>query len=99
MIKLCSKSVVKPLSIIFKNCINTGTFPDHKKGDKQIRPVSFLPIFGKILDKLFFNSLMDFLEENILLNPNQSGFRSNDSSESQHLSIVHDILITSGIKS
>ena len=28
MIKLCSKSVIKPLSIIFKNCINTGTFPD-----------------------------------------------------------------------
>ena len=105
MIKLCSKSVVKPLSIIFKNCIDTGTFPDiwkrsniipvHKKGDKQIvdnyRPVSLLPIFGKILEKLLFNSIMDFLEENNLLNSNQSGFRSNDSCESQLLSIVHDI--------
>ena len=30
MIKLCSKSVVKPLSIIFKNCIDTGTFPDNQ---------------------------------------------------------------------
>ena len=62
MIKLCSKSVVKPLSITFKICIDTGTFPDiwkrsniipvHKKGDKQIvdnyRPVSLLPIFEKI---------------------------------------------------
>ena len=61
MIKLCSKSVVKPLSIILKNCIDTGIFPDiwkgsniipvHKKGDKQIvnnyRPVSLLPILGK----------------------------------------------------
>ena len=61
MIKLCSKSVVKPLFIIFKNCIDTGTFPDiskryeiilvHKKGDKQIvidyRPVSLLPILGE----------------------------------------------------
>ena len=28
MIKLCSKSVIKPLSIIFKNYIKTGTFPD-----------------------------------------------------------------------
>ena len=28
MIKLCSKSVVKPLSIIFENCIDTCTFPD-----------------------------------------------------------------------
>ena len=28
MIKLCGKSVVKPLSMIFNNCIDTGTFPD-----------------------------------------------------------------------
>ena len=31
MIKLCSKSVVKPLSMIFNNCIDTGTFPDTGK--------------------------------------------------------------------
>ena len=28
MIKLCSKSVVKPLSMIFKNFTDTGPFPD-----------------------------------------------------------------------
>ena len=99
------KSIVKPLCTIFKNCINTGTFPDfwkrsniipvHKKGDKQIannyRAVSFLPIFSKISEKLLFNSIMGFLEENNLLSSNQSGFRSNGSCESQLLSIVHDI--------
>ena len=105
MIKLFYKSVVKPPPIIFNNCIDSGTFPDiwkrsniipvHKKGDKQIvdnyRPVSLLPMFGKIFEKLLFNSIMDFLEENNLLNSNQSGFRPNDSCESQLLSIVHDI--------
>ena len=105
IIKLYGKSVVKPLSIIFNYCIDTGTFldiwkqsniiPVHKKGDKQIvdnyRPVSLLPIFGKTFEKLLFNSIMDFLEENNLLNSNQSGFRPNDSCESQLLSIVHDI--------
>ena len=103
MIKLCSKSVVKPLSI-FKNCIDTGTFPDiwkrsnvilvHKKEDKQIvnnyRPVSLLPIFGKSLEKPF-NSVVDFLEENNLLNSNQSGFRLNNSCENQLLLIVYEI--------
>ena len=102
-IKLCSKSVVKPLSI-FKNCIDTGTFPDiwkrsnvmlvHKKEDKQIvnnyRPVSLLPIFGKTLEKLF-NSIMDFLEENNWLNSNQSSFSPNNSCEIQHLLIVYEI--------
>ena len=42
--KICDQSIVKPLSIIYQNCLNTGTFPDiwkksnivpaHKKGDK-----------------------------------------------------------------
>ena len=34
---------------------------------------------------------MDFLEENNILNSNQSGFRPNGTCESQLLSIVHDI--------
>ena len=28
MIKLCGQPIVKPLSIIFKNCIDNGIFPD-----------------------------------------------------------------------
>ena len=28
MIKICDKALVKPLSIIYKNCIDTGIFPD-----------------------------------------------------------------------
>ena len=50
-----------------------------------------MPIFGNILEKLFFNYIKNFLEENNLLNSNQLDFRSNDSCESQLLSIVHDI--------
>ena len=30
MVKLCDDSPVKPLSIIFKNCINSGVFPEIK---------------------------------------------------------------------
>ena len=66
-------SLITPL--IYKNCINSGIFlyiwkkfnvaPVHKKGYKQVvnnyRPVSLLSIFGKILEKLIFNSLFEFL--------------------------------------
>ena len=55
------------------------------------RPVSLLPIFGKILERLIFNSLFEFFHENNLLNDNQSGFRPSDSCEYQLLSIVHYI--------
>ena len=87
MIKLCGQSIVKPLSIIFKNCIDNGIFPDvwkkyipvQKKGDKQIidnyRPVSLLPICGKMFEKLLFNLIFKFLDDNNLLSFNQSGFR------------------------
>ena len=50
----------------------------HKKGDKQCivnyHPVSLLPICGKIFERLIFNPVFEFPEENKLLSPNQSGF-------------------------
>ena len=46
MLKICDSPIIKPLTILFKNCISQGIFPDkwkkpniwpiHKKGDKQI---------------------------------------------------------------
>ena len=63
-------------------------------GDKQInnyRPVSLLPICSKIFEKIIFNSLFEYLEDNKLLNCNQSGFRSGDSCVHQLLSITHEI--------
>ena len=49
------------------------------------KPVSLLPIFGKILERLIFNSFFEFIHENNLLNANQSGFRPSDSCEYQLL--------------
>ena len=85
----------KTLSMTLNNCIDIGTLPDiweqsnlipvHKKGNKQIvdnyRPVSLLPIFGKIGKKIkkLNNSIMDFN------NSSQSDFKPNDSCESQVL--------------
>ena len=104
MLKLCDKSIVKPLSIIFKNCKIKKTFPNlwkkanvvpiHKKGEKDLiknyRSVSLLPIFGKFFERLIFNSLFKYIDENELLNPNQSGFRPFDSCVNQLLSINHN---------
>ena len=86
MLKLCDKSIVKPLSIILKNCKLRKTFPNlwkkanvvpiHKKGEKDLiesyHPVSLLPIFGKISERLIFNSLFKYIGEHELLHPNFS---------------------------
>ena len=92
MIKLCTKSVARPLTLIFQNSMAAGTFatqwkranivPIHKKNDKQIvsnyRPVSLLPICSKIFEKLIFNELFKFFEDNNLFSKHQSGFCPGD---------------------
>ena len=69
--------------------------PVHKKNEKNVkgnyRPISLLPIFGKILEKLIFDSLYSHLESHDLLNLNQSGFRPGDSTINQLLLITHTI--------
>ena len=71
MIKMCDKSILKPLMNIFRNCLNDGIFPMswkkanitpiHKKGDKCItsnyRPISVLLICGKLFEKNIFLDL------------------------------------------
>ena len=89
MIKICDKSLVKPLIVLFQNSIKSSHYPDirkksniipiPKKNDKQLipsyRPISLLPIFGKIFEKVVFNRIYDIFLNERLLNPNQSEFR------------------------
>ena len=83
-----SYAISKPFSTIFRNSLKAGYFlralkkanvvPVHKKGNKQIlsnyRPVSFLPICGKLFEKIIFDTIFQHLKANKLLNPNQSAF-------------------------
>ena len=73
----------------------SNIIPVHKKNDKQLvnnyRPISLLPIFGNIFEKIIFNRIYNFLSEENLLNNNQSGFRPSDSCINQLLSITHEI--------
>ena len=58
---------------------------------KNYRPVSLLPVCGKMFEKIIYNSLFRYLEDKNLLNCNQSGFRPGDSCVHQLLSITHEI--------
>ena len=50
-----------------------------------------MPVCSKIFEKIIFNSLFKYLEDNNLLNGNQSGFRPGDYCVHQLLSITHEI--------
>ena len=75
MIKLCGNKLCVPLHIIFKNILETGIFPAnvtpiHKTKDKQTvtnyRPISLLPIFEKVFERIVFKNLYNFLTKNNL---------------------------------
>ena len=105
MIQICDKAICKPLHLIFSSCIESGIFPTewkmanvvpiHKRDDKQnvknYRPVSLLPIFGKIFERLIYNEMYSFFIKNDLISSNQSGFKQGNSCINQLLSITHDI--------
>ena len=102
MVKICDDSICKPLKLIFHSFLESGKFPSewkkanpvpiHKKGDKQIlnndRPISLLPITGKILERLLYNAMFEFFTENNLISDNQPGFKQGDSCINQLLSIT-----------
>ena len=81
------------LSGFINNFMELGTFPKilkigkvspiFKKGDSQLfdnyRPISVLPIFGKIFEKVLYNRLYSFfMSKNVIYNK-QFGFRKNHS--------------------
>ena len=105
MLKLCGETIYKPLNLIFKCCLETGQFPSDwkkanvvpafRKGDKQLlknyRPISLLPINGKVFERLLYNQMSEFFIRNDLISQNQSGFKPGDSCINQLLVITHEI--------
>ena len=69
MLKICDSEVVEPLSLTYKNCVDSGISPDkwkrshsiptYEKNDKRIinnyRRVSLLPVCGKIFERIIYN--------------------------------------------
>src|SRR6218665_3357676 len=75
-----------PLSCIFNSSFNLGLVPDSlkitlifKSGPNNLirnyRPISVLPYFSKILEKLMATRLSTYLDNFSLLSPAQFGFQ------------------------
>ena len=105
LIKKVCNEIVKPLSMIFNLSISTGIVPEklkiakvipiYKKQDAEVlsnyRPVSLLPCFSKILERLVFDRSVDYINTHEILNDKQFGFRSNHSTSMAIIELIDKI--------
>ena len=69
--------------------------PLYKSGDmtqcNNYRPISILPLPGKVIEKIVHKRLSEFLETNNVLNKNQGGFRKNQSTMNTTVKFLNTI--------
>jgi len=106
ILKISSPFIVSPLTYICNRMLSTGRFPDrlkyseikpiYKKGDKTLitnyRPISLLPVFSKIFEKVLYKRLYYHLTLNNILVKEQFGFGCNSSTEIAIYTLLNNIL-------
>ena len=69
--------------------------PIHEAGDTKsltnYRPISVLPVFSRISEKLIYKRLLDYLNKHDILSKNQFGFRSMTPTSMALLKLVDDL--------
>ena len=102
LVKKLIPYLVIPLEHIFNISLQTGVFPDGMKIARIIplfknsnindftnyRPISLLSQFSKILEKIFHNRMMSFIEKKNILYESQYAFRKNMSTSLAILELV-----------
>ena len=105
ILKDMKSEISVPLSTLTNLSFNTGIFPSSlklalvmpiiKKGDQQdcnnYRPISVLSNISKLIEKLLYNRLYKFLNQNKCLYNNQFGFRNHQSTNHALVSITEKI--------
>ena len=107
LLKQIYSGLISPLVHIINQSLSTGVVPDELKKAKVIpifknsgsdmvmknyRPVSLLPVFSKILERIVYNRLFNYLVKHSILHPSQYGFQINLSTELAILEVQDRIL-------
>jgi hypothetical protein len=106
LIKKLPDSVISFMVSIFNACLTLGYFPVAWKIGKVValpkpnknvnnpssyRPITLLPSFGKMLEKVIMEKIVEFETLNDILIPHQFGFLSGHSTTHRILSLTQDI--------
>ena len=104
ILKELSKSLAKPLALIFNKSLQNGKLPSDwkkanvtaifKKGEKSeannYRPVSLTSVVCKVMESFIRDSIQNFLEDLQLYSKCQHGFRRKKSCTTQLLEVMDD---------
>ena len=99
------KNISKPLRYIFNESLSQGIFPEKLKiaritpifksedetSVSNYRPISVLPCFSKIIERIMYNRLYTFLCENNILYEKQFGFQTAHSTDHAIIQLVNEI--------
>ena len=107
VLKSCKKNLSLPIKLIWDESLSTGIIPKHFK--KQLvapihkkdsivfppnhRPISLTSHVIKIFERVLRNHLVEYLEKNNIINPNQHGFRQGKSCLTQLLAHYDELII------
>ena len=106
LLKVIPPVIIKPLTLLINQVLNTGIFPDklkifkviliYKKGDPQLfenyRPISLVPTISKVLEKIIHKQLSSYFDEYGLFFPNQYSFRPKHYTEYAALELIDRII-------
>ena len=104
-IKKIAPGLVSPLTIIINKSLNEQIVPNsmklakisplYKSGVKNLvtnyRPISLLPVFSKLLERVVHDQSANFFDENNVIDDHQFGFRKRHSCSDCVLKFVHDV--------
>lgn len=105
MLKLVFFRLLNQITFIINTCIISSHFPIAWKQARvvalpktadptefsQLRPVSVLPTISKVLERILFNQLKQFVDNNNIISAHQSGFREHHSSTTVLVHIGNEI--------
>lgn len=105
LIKKVASSIIEPLTYVLSLSLKTGVVPKDlklakltplfKAGDSSLfnnyQPISVLPMFSKVLEKLVYRRMSKHLSENCILYNHQYGFGKNMSTEMALLQFVNKV--------
>jgi hypothetical protein len=107
ILKVSAPFISSPLTYIVNTSLSSGVYPARlkfavvkhvfKSGDKcgisNYRPISLLPAFSKVFEKVIYSRLYQHLTPNKILSNDQYGFRTTSATNRASLKLLNEILL------